>query len=142
MAKTQAKRKATVKVEPVDIYGNWKIKSVKLQPPTTSVGIKVGKSRFKIRNKGDRHVLQKKTIKKDVRWNGTSEEIVLEEIDPKDNLFKNTPFILRATVKLPDDEDYELTLGSKDSGVTLAMSFAPVGLGAQPGGTASAGRGG
>lgn len=126
-------KQAEAHVEPVDIYGNWTVKKITLEEGASPIGIEADKSRFKIVNG---HVLRKKHNTKDVRWNGGDLEIQLGEIT---DFRRNAGFVLGATILL-DNVEHELLLGSEDHGVTLKVQVRKMSVGANPGGSGSAGR--
>ena len=128
-----------VDFEPIDIYGNWKVTDIKLQPPPTPFGIEKGKSKFKIRNKGSKHVLIKK---KNVGWNGAATEIALTEVTSALAPLFNANFRLRAIVTFKGYK-YEVAFGSDDNGEQLEIQVLPF-KDDDPitGGSGTAGRGG
>ena len=128
-----------VGLEPIDIYGNWKVTDIKLQPPPKPFGIEKAKSKFKIRNKQAQHVLVKK---KDVAWNGNQNEIVLTEVASTgtDAALFNNNFRLKAVVTF-GGLNHEVALGSDDNGVSLKIQVVSQNPSTDPGGTGVAGRG-
>ena len=129
-------------LEPLDIYGNWVVDGIQLQPPATTMGVDVAKSKFKITQKknGTGHVLEKKGDKKDIRWDGHKKKIKLTKL-PSNHPDFGQNYILRAKITL-DHRKYELELGSDDSGSTLKIQLVGEDLRNEPGGTGTAGRGG
>lgn len=132
------KRKRTNNaLEPIDIYGNWKIRRVKFERPKKPYGLRMG-SKFKIMNIGSEHVLVKKS---GVGWDGPR-EIPLTVVE------KSNKRLFKANLRLTGDvtfrgDLYEASFGSQDSGKSLKVQVVskhhPQ---TEPGGTSTAGRGG
>jgi hypothetical protein len=127
-------------LEPIDIYGNWKVTRLRF-PRTIKHGLKEGASTFKIRNNGSRHVLIKK---EGVPWNGDKTEIPLSSV-PKDLLVHTLGFRLQATVR-SGNQTLLVLFGSRNSGESLLFFIrrAPKGKMGRPhaGSFGTAGRGG
>jgi hypothetical protein len=134
---TATTKSSEADAKPVEIYGNWKVKSVTLEPPTPTIGIEENKSKFEIKDKGTKHVLKKKGNIADVRWDGDKSEIELTDVPTNHVGFGD--YKLMAMIKL-DGNDYELLLGSEDSGDELLIQLTSVEPEGQPGGSGSAGR--
>ena len=84
---------ANVVLEPIDLYGNWKVTKLTFQPPAKPYGLKKGVSKFKIRNKASKHVLIKK---KSVGWNAEKAEIPLTEVTSSEPVLFNANLRLKA----------------------------------------------
>lgn len=124
--------------EPIDIYGNWTVTSVELEPGTRSIGIKVG-SKFRIAHDTDLPYLEKT---KNVRWDGDVPDFWLESCDDGDVDVKAQGYLLRACVTLAG-KHHTVKFGTDDGGATMKIQVDSVDEPkAQPGGSASAGRGG
>jgi len=126
------------RLEPIDIYGNWIVTAVKLDPGTATIGIDAQTpSKLSIRSQSGKHVLKKKA---GVRWNGSSSSAIKLHTTRK-QIYRNNNMVLVGTITL-DGVEYKLALGSDDSGSTLKMELAPVRYQTTtPGGSGSAGRG-
>lgn len=135
-ASISVERTVTGSLEPIDIHGNWVVNDVRLQPGTTTMGITKDTSKFKIRNQGHGHVLQK-TAKVDWNGNGT---VTIKLGVVRAQRFRNANFVLGADVKL-DGARYRLLLGSDDSGSTLKIQLDPASTAPIAGGSGAAGRG-
>jgi hypothetical protein len=128
-----------IELEPIDLYGNWKVTKLQFQPPAKPFGLKKGASKFKIKNKASKHVLIKK---KSVGWNGAKTEIPLQEVTSSEPVLFNANLRLKAIIKFKGVR-YEVSFGSDDNGVSLKIQIVPVDyLAGIPGGTGTAGRGG
>lgn len=130
-----------VQLEPIDLYGNWKVTKLLFQPPATPYGLKKNKSKFKIKNKASKHILVKK---KDIGWNGNDTDIPLTEVTSAEPVLFNANLRLKGVITFKGAK-YEVAFGSNDNGVTLQIQVVPKGQGYAvgfPGGTGTAGRGG
>lgn len=128
-------------LEPIDIYGNWTVTEVNDTPPQGEpFGLKQG-SKFKIRNKGSKHVLIKKER---VEWNGNQAEIPLTAVtQARHGMLFNSGKRLKAIVKFNGNgRRFEVSFSSKDNGVSLEIEAVSVAGGAITGGSGTAGRGG
>ena len=129
-------------VEAFDLYGNWKVKNITLNPPPKPFGIQQHLSKFKIIPQQGQYVLVKK---QHVEWNGTDQAITLTEINPSasaaETALFNARFRLKATVTFGGGQ-YEVALGSDDNGEKLKIDVVGDLLRGEPGGTGTAGRGG
>jgi hypothetical protein len=131
---------AAIDLEPIDLYGNWKVTQLTFGRPKRAFGLRKGRSKFKIRNKGLRHVLVKK---RGVGWNGRDSVIPLQEVTnsgPHAALF-SANVRLRAIVTFRRGK-YEVSFGSRDNGESLRILVVPVAGGPIRGGSGTAGRGG
>ena len=108
------KKERRIQLEPIDIYGNWTVKTLKVSHKAKH-GLKVRKSKFKIRNNGSGHVFVKKQF---VDWNGNATEIPLEEITSHDEGDYAAGLRLKAKVKI-EGGCYAVRFGSDSSGRTL-----------------------
>ena len=111
MVTRNAERK--IQLEPIDIYGNWTVKSLKVSHKAKN-GLQVRKSKFKIRNNGSGHVFEKKQY---VDWNGNANEIPLVEIASSDPDYA-AGLRLKAKVEI-EGGCYAVRFGSDSSGRTL-----------------------
>jgi len=126
----------TGSLEPIDIHGNWIVNDVKLQQGTTTMGITKDTSKFKIKNQGRGHVLEKTAM---VDWNGNG-SVTIKLGVLRAQRFVQGNFVLGADVKL-DGVKYRLLLGSDDSGTTLKVMLDSDLTNPIAGGSGAAGRG-
>ena len=129
---------SNVVLEPIDLYGNWKVTQLRDRPPRRPFGLKKGKSKFKIRHKGSRHVLIKK---RSVGWNGKKTEILLTEVTSDQVAPFAAGLRLKARVTFRKRK-YDVSFGSNDNGEHLQIEVVEVGGGPITGGSGTAGRGG
>lgn len=108
-----ANRKNSHDLEPIDVYGNWRVKTL-VSPHDLEVGLTPGESTFKIKNDENTHVLEKKS---NVSWNGTSKEIPLEPVGRETPEYK-AGFRLKASVE-SSNRGFDVFLGSENSGKSL-----------------------
>jgi hypothetical protein len=137
MVTRNAERK--IQLEPIDIYGNWTVKSLKVSHKAKN-GLQVRKSKFKIRNNGSAHVFEKKQY---VDWNGNATVIPLVEIARSDPDYL-AGLRLWADVRI-EGRRYVARFGSDSSGRTLRFQIKEIidGVGLPNQGTwGTAGRGG
>jgi hypothetical protein len=130
-------------LEPIDIYGNWRVRTLRIQR-SIDHGLKVGMSKFRIRNKASRHVLVKKAH---VAWNGRANEIPLQVVKRtgKDRANYAAGRRLKASVTSPTQR-LTVFFGSPDDGKSLRFQVEkrlPQGAGTPGAGNfGTAGRGG
>jgi hypothetical protein len=130
-------------LDPADIRANWVVTCVFLDQGSPSMGIGAPKSRFKIMEHQGANILRKI---QDVEWyaweaNGNPNDIPLATVGENSQPITNPPFALMGEIGI-QGEKHLLLLGSKDGGTTLHISVEPGQIAANPGGSASAGRGG
>jgi hypothetical protein len=128
---------------PFQIHAPWVVRNIKRQKGTTTIGLKVGKSKFDIDFDAQTttHFLRKKA---EVPWTqrgSPANRIDLQPLAAGDPDL-NQNMILKATIQL-GGQDFELKLGSDYSGATLKIQLqSVVNQEMGGGGTGTAGRGG
>ena len=108
------------------------------EEPVARFGLTTGKSTFKIINKGIEHVLIKK---KNVGWNGSKKEIPLTEIARSERRCST-----RTSGSKPrstfEGNEYVVSFGSDNNGLSLKIQAVGEELQTNPGGTGDCAGGG
>lgn len=129
-----ANRKKSHDLEPIDVYGNWRVKT--LISPILKVGLIPRKSTFRITNDKEGHVLEKKS---NVRWNGKS-KIPLQPVGVGTPEYQ-AGFRLKADVK-SFGQRFDVFFGSRNDGESLIFYISDDAYKPHAGSFGTAGRGG